>query len=157
MEKLGLVASRLGLDPLHNSYACPIVYHERYSFPEWPENHTFPMNKFERTANALLTTSSVSTLGHPLVKREQDFFRPIEAKDVPVEEWLCSIIDPDFVRRFLKGKLTTEEALMAEVKNRKISRKINYDAMSSIFDDEGTFANDTTTQINEGGMEFGEL
>mmetsp|Transcript_11384 Transcript_11384/g.24126 ORF Transcript_11384/g.24126 Transcript_11384/m.24126 type:complete len:624 (+) Transcript_11384:220-2091(+) len=34
---------------------------------------------------------------------------------------------------------TTEEALMEVVANRKISRKINYDAMSSIFDD-GSFS-----------------
>jgi transcription factor IIIB 90 kDa subunit len=56
------------------------------------------------------------------------------------------------------GDLTTEEALLAEVKNRKISRKINYDAMSSIFDDSGTFATESSTQVStEGGMEFGEL
>lgn len=34
---------------------------------------------------------------------------------------------------------TTEEALYAAVSSRKISRKINYDAMSAIFDDDGTF------------------
>merc|ERR1712032_1270578 len=34
---------------------------------------------------------------------------------------------------------TTEEALLEAVANRKISRKINYDAMSSIFDD-GSFS-----------------
>ena len=34
---------------------------------------------------------------------------------------------------------TTEEALLEVVANRKISRKINYDAMSSIFDD-GSFS-----------------
>lgn len=56
------------------------------------------------------------------------------------------------------AELTPQQALLEEVKNRKISRKINYDAMSSIFDDEGTFATDTTTQMSsEGGMEFGEL
>lgn len=37
---------------------------------------------------------------------------------------------------------TTEEALMAAISSRKISRKINYDAMSAIFDDSGTFATD---------------
>ena len=37
---------------------------------------------------------------------------------------------------------TTEEALFAAVSARKISRKINYDAMSAIFDDEGGFANE---------------
>jgi transcription factor IIIB subunit 2 len=35
---------------------------------------------------------------------------------------------------------TTEEALMQAVANRKISRKINYDAMSAIFDDAGSFS-----------------
>jgi transcription factor IIIB subunit 2 len=37
---------------------------------------------------------------------------------------------------------TTEEALLAAVANRKISRKINYDAMSTIFDEDGTFSTD---------------
>jgi len=49
---------------------------------------------------------------------------------------------------------TTEEALLAAVSNRKISRKINYDAMSAIFDDEGGFSTDlmgdeTGTSPNE--------
>ena len=35
---------------------------------------------------------------------------------------------------------TTEEALLQSLANRKISRKINYDAMSAIFDDDGTFS-----------------
>lgn len=37
---------------------------------------------------------------------------------------------------------TTEEALYAAVSTRKISRKINYDAMSAIFDEDGTFSTD---------------
>ena len=37
---------------------------------------------------------------------------------------------------------TTEEALLEAVSNRKISRKINYDAMSAIFDDGGGFSTD---------------
>jgi transcription initiation factor TFIIIB Brf1 subunit/transcription initiation factor TFIIB len=45
--------------------------------------------------------------------------------------------------------LTTEEALLEAVSNRKISRKINYDAMSAIFDDDGTFATDTTQGTSE--------
>merc|ERR1712194_651314 len=36
--------------------------------------------------------------------------------------------------------LTTEEALLEVVRARKISRKINYDAMSSLFDDTGDFS-----------------
>lgn len=35
---------------------------------------------------------------------------------------------------------TTEEALLTAAANRKISRKINYDAVSAILDDDGTFA-----------------
>lgn len=35
---------------------------------------------------------------------------------------------------------TTEEALLIALSSRKISRKINYDAMSSIFDDGGAFS-----------------
>lgn len=38
--------------------------------------------------------------------------------------------------------LTTEEALMEVVRARKISRKINYDAMSALFDDSGNFSTD---------------
>lgn len=37
------------------------------------------------------------------------------------------------------NELTTEEALMEVVRKRKISRKINYDAMSALFDDSGDF------------------
>ena len=43
---------------------------------------------------------------------------------------------------------TTEEALYAAVSSRKISRKINYDAMSAIFDDDGTFSTDI---LDDGG------
>jgi transcription factor IIIB subunit 2 len=37
---------------------------------------------------------------------------------------------------------TTEEQLLAAVSNRKNSRKINYDALSSIFDEDGGFSTD---------------
>ncbi|KAL7553065.1 hypothetical protein ACHAWF_016323 [Thalassiosira exigua] len=40
------------------------------------------------------------------------------------------------------NELTTEEALMEVVRTRKISRKINYDAMSALFDDSGNFSTD---------------
>ncbi|KAL7544119.1 hypothetical protein ACHAXR_013523 [Thalassiosira sp. AJA248-18] len=40
------------------------------------------------------------------------------------------------------NELTTEEALMEVVRTRKISRKINYDAMSALFDDSGQFSTD---------------
>lgn len=37
---------------------------------------------------------------------------------------------------------TTQDALLAAISSRKISRKINYDAMSAIFDDTGSFSTD---------------
>jgi len=43
---------------------------------------------------------------------------------------------------------TTEEQLMAAVANRKISRKINYDALSSIFDEDGSFSTDVAEDGN---------
>mmetsp|Transcript_55206 Transcript_55206/g.59817 ORF Transcript_55206/g.59817 Transcript_55206/m.59817 type:complete len:129 (-) Transcript_55206:525-911(-) len=54
------------------------------------------------------------------------------------------------VERYRKRKgrgkdSTTEEALLEAVANRKISRKINYDAMSSIFDD-GSFSTGGATE-----------
>ncbi len=116
MEALGLEVSRLGLDPLQNRFACPFVYHERYSCANWPEKHTFPMDKFGRIAHALQNLHTRSEedyarcrLPRPLVRCDQDFFRPLDVQHIPVEEWLCSIINPSFVHRFLEGKLTTEE------------------------------------------------
>lgn len=112
MQDLGLVASRLGLDPLENRFHAPIVNHENYSFADWPPNHTFPMDKFQKIANALLTTSSKtilnSNLPRPLVRQEVDFFRPLDYQNIP-REWF-DIIDADFVDRFLKSELTLEEA-----------------------------------------------
>jgi hypothetical protein len=40
------------------------------------------------------------------------------------------------------ANMTTEEQLLAAMATRKVSRKINYDAMSHIFDDDGSFALD---------------
>ena len=50
---------------------------------------------------------------------------------------------------------TTEEALLAAVSTRKISRKINYDAMSAIFDDSGGFSTDVVDDVGDDqvGME----
>ncbi|KAL3772234.1 hypothetical protein ACHAWO_012632 [Cyclotella atomus] len=38
------------------------------------------------------------------------------------------------------NELTTEEALLEVVRKRKVSKKINYDAMSALFDDSGDFS-----------------
>jgi acetoin utilization deacetylase AcuC-like enzyme len=114
LEKLGgpLAASRLGLDPSSNRFHAPIVYHEDYSFADWPSLHTFPMDKFARTAHALLTTCKAtypeSSLPRPLVRQELDFFRPLDFGDVP-RSWLSGPIDSVFVDRFLNAQLSHEE------------------------------------------------
>jgi len=43
-----IAASRLGLDPSINRFHSPLVYHENYSFADWPENHTFPVSPSRR-------------------------------------------------------------------------------------------------------------
>ena len=88
-----MVASRSGLDPSLNRFHCPLVYHDGYSsVPNWPPKHTFPMMKFERIAHALLTTTSktvaTSNLPRPLVRSKEDFYKPPDFSDVPIEEWL---------------------------------------------------------------------
>jgi acetoin utilization deacetylase AcuC-like enzyme len=79
------------------------------------------MNKFARTANALLTTCKrshpqSSALPRPLVRYEEDFFRPLDRCNIPVEAWMLfgRSTDPnsnnnDFVLRFLQGQLAEEE------------------------------------------------
>ena len=109
-----LFYSRKGLDPALNRFHAPLVYHERYSFDDWPENHTFPMDKFARIAHALLTTCksthpASSPLPRPLVRSPEDFYRPLDFHDIPVDDWFCGPIEPDFVHRFLQGQLTVEE------------------------------------------------
>jgi len=118
LSTLKLHASQLGMDPSINRFHAPIVNHDNYSFSNWPENHTFPMNKFNRIAYALLTTckktasttgtTTGSSLPHPLVNKKEHFFRPLEFCNIP-RSWF-SIINQDFVNRFLQGKLTKEEA-----------------------------------------------
>jgi acetoin utilization deacetylase AcuC-like enzyme len=108
-------ASRLGLDPSMNRFHAPIVNHEHYSFDDWPETHTFPMDKFKRLAHALTTTSRKthvsSNLPRPLVKDHAHFFRPLDFHDIPME-WLAEPTGPicgTFLHRFLHNKLSDEE------------------------------------------------
>lgn len=59
-----------------------------------------------------------------------------------------------------KDTETTEEALLQAVANRKISRKINYDAMSAIFDDDGNFStagSEHPLEAESHTMEFEEV
>ena len=111
-----LHASRFGLDPSKNRFHAPIVYHERYSFPDWPPAHSFPMDKFERLAHAVMTTSAktlpgISTLSRPLVQKPSDLFRPYDFCDIP-RAWLAEPTGPirgGFLDRFLNARLTHEE------------------------------------------------
>lgn len=103
-------ASRLGRDPLTNRFHAPIVYHENYSFADWPPNHSFPMDKFEELRKAVLTKQP--HLPRPLVRDESsDLFRALDMSQVPLE-WLVEPTGPlaqDFLHRFLQSQLTTEE------------------------------------------------
>ena len=102
-------ASRLGLDPTHNRFHAPIVYHEHYSFADWPPNHTFPMDKFEELRKAVLTKPP--HLPRPLVREESHLYRTLDVEHVPIE-WLVEPtgpLDPLFVQRFLDATLSVEE------------------------------------------------
>jgi acetoin utilization deacetylase AcuC-like enzyme len=133
-QSLVLAVSKGGLNPKENRFHAPIVYHEKYSFENWPANHTFPMDKFDRIAYALQntchkTTPTSSNLPRPLVRSVHDFFRPYEYIDVPIDDWFLQSdgnaingtdtttmyetnhhMDVNFVTRFLQGQLTIEEA-----------------------------------------------
>ena len=72
------------------------------------------MDKFSQIAYALThysksTHPETSPLPRPLVKRREDFFRPLDFEDVLKQDWLSGPIDPVFVHRFLNGELTKEE------------------------------------------------
>lgn len=101
-----LEVSRLGLDPATNRYAAPIVYHEQYSFDGWPKSHTFPMDKFYATAQALMDRNKHP---RPLVRSQSDFFRPHDLESIPDEWFYNAQICPDFYRRFRDAKLLPEE------------------------------------------------
>ena len=55
------------------------------------------------------------------------------------------------------NELTTEEALLEVVQSRKVSRKINYDAMSALFDDSGDFSTDLLDDKVRGKKEEGTM
>jgi len=105
-----LSTSRLGLDPHLNRFHAPIVYHERYSFASWPRNHTFPMHKFQATADALLTRYPGSHMPRSLVHNELDFYRPLDLSQIPYNEWFPEhVICKDYLNRFLSGTLSYEQ------------------------------------------------
>jgi len=113
--KDSLAASRIGLNPQSNRFHAPIVYHEHYSFSDWPDNHTFPMKKFKQTFHSLTTTcsktSDSSSLPRPLVRQEVDFYRPLDFTDLPLS-WFAKPtgpIDANFLDRFLSRQLNPEQ------------------------------------------------
>jgi acetoin utilization deacetylase AcuC-like enzyme len=108
-ENRWLEVSHLGLDPSTNRYHAPIVYHEQYSFDGWPTSHTFPMDKFYATAQALLSKTDPRH-ARPLVRSSTDFFRPLDLHEIPDEWFHNARICSDFYQRFMDGKLSTEEA-----------------------------------------------
>lgn len=104
-----LSASAVGLDPASNRFHAPIVYHEAYSFADWPPNHTFPMDKFEHLRRAVLAKSP--HLPRPLVRHEADLFRALDVANLP-REWLAEPTGPieaDFLDRFVGAELSKEE------------------------------------------------
>lgn len=107
MRDGGLLASaRNGHIPEENRFHQPIVYHPNYSFKEWPEKQTFPMTKFYHLANSLLEKKG--HLPRPLVRSPDDFFEPLNERDLP-RSWFSNVISPNFLDRFLSSSLTVEE------------------------------------------------
>ena len=98
----GLATSHLGLDPSKNLRHAPIVYHENYSFDNWPRTHTFPMDKFRMTAHSILNDPDEDM--KPLVKSAKDFYEPLSFHDFPTSI-LSPPIDSSFLESFLNGKL----------------------------------------------------
>ena len=116
-RQLPSACSKLGLDPSSNRFHAPIVYHENYSFPDWPQGHTFPMDKFKELALCLTTNCQASnplysTLSRPLVRSNADFFRPLDFKDTP-KEWFqqpTGPIDLHYFQQFLSGSFSKEQS-----------------------------------------------
>lgn len=115
----GLATSRLGLDPYRNTRHAPMVYHENYSFDNWPSSHTFPMDKFRQTAYSLLNDpdtllSSDEEENNPNVKEEplvlssNHFYKPLSFTDFP-KSYLSPPICPHFLHSFLSASLSREE------------------------------------------------
>ena len=114
-----LATSRYGLDPFTNTYHHPMVYHENYSFQDWPQNHSFSMDKFQKLAQYLVSTipcTSSSSFdsqqpNRPLVARYEDFFRPLDVWDIP-QSWFMEPTGPietTYLQRFLTATLTEKE------------------------------------------------
>ncbi|KAL3822178.1 hypothetical protein ACHAXA_008194 [Cyclostephanos tholiformis] len=120
----GLAAARLGIDPRRNTRHAPMVYHERYSCPNWPVGHTFPMAKFEHTALSLLNdfdeflrndknddvddNANIADENNRLVLSRDHFFTPLPVEELP-RCFLSPPIRSDFLDDFLSGSLSAED------------------------------------------------
>ena len=122
----GLAAGKIGFDPRGNTRHAPMVYHERYSCPNWPSKHTFPMAKFEHTALSLLNDTDEfldevdddddATVaadadggsGRRLVLSRDHFYRPLPMEAFP-RSFLCPPIRSDFIESFVSGSLSPED------------------------------------------------
>ena len=122
----GLAAGEIGFDPRGNTRHAPMVYHERYSCPNWPSKHTFPMAKFEHTALSLLNDTDEflddvdddddATVaadadggsGRRLVLSRDHFYRPLPMEAFP-RSFLCPPIRSDFIENFVSGSLSPED------------------------------------------------
>ena len=136
-----------GLDPYQNKIHCPFVYHDGYSnVKDWPEKHTFPMMKFERLANALLTTTPEVTAvasgaaitstntnyqpqQQPLVRSRNDFFSPPDFVDLPINDWLDILYDTNTNNT----NSNTDESTTTTIINNNNNKKKNDDSNSLLF------------------------
>jgi hypothetical protein len=78
-------ASRLGLDPSLNRFHAPLVYHENYSFADWPEHHTFPVSL---------------SAHHPSSRDKGCLVTPRFAYQLlsPLSHWICNSCSDEQVR-----------------------------------------------------------
>ncbi len=137
----GLAASKLGLDPYQNARHAPMVYHEHYSCPNWPERHTFPMEKFHETAMSLLhdpdeyyfhEKNDNDYAGDEIVEMEsrqhlvvsQDhFYRPLPMEIFPTS-FLSPPICPKFLQSFLSGSLSAEDCRLIGFREQTSRREL---------------------------------
>jgi len=83
-------------------------------------------------------------------QKESDRLREeAAAKDKQEDEMAQAEGHARYMGRKKRRSARTEEALMEAVENRKVSRKINYDAMSAIFDEEGGFSTSAIDQTED--------
>lgn len=138
----------------------------KISLTEWkqtmPESMESELNDIFRTEEEEMQKEAIFN------KINKDYIEQQERKDSLRRDQIADMNDEDDVaqaegharyktkRKRKKGDsngtaATTEEQLRAAVASRKVSRKINYDALSSIFDEDGSLGNVTEDRGNTAG------